>query len=117
MSSPLGRLITEVSEEAWSSAHLNIFSGHLLDGCPSSGAFCSLAHAGGRSRQQPPLVLYELALKINYTAEVGGGDPRGDKGRSISVRAGGWPRSAVGKCSDSGIYHRGGRSINTRSGC
>lgn len=67
--------------------HLNIFSGHLLGGCSSSGAFCSLVRAGGRSGQQPPNppVLYELALKINYTAEVRGRKTKVDPSASGQV--------------------------------
>lgn len=54
--------------------HLNIFFCRLLGGaCPQGLYSCLCLPAGECIGQQPTVtVFYELALKINYTAEVRG---------------------------------------------
>lgn len=117
-------LITKVSEDAWSSTHLNIFFSsffsfspfHLLGGaCPQGLESCLCPPAGECVGKQPTVAVlfHGLALKINYTAEVRGKN----KGQSVCVRASGQPHGALGECADNGIYHRGGRYTSTRSGC
>ena len=116
MCSPPLLLITKVWEEAWGSMHLNIFFRHLLGGvCPRGLESCLDSPAGEFICLQPTVestFFHEVALKINYAAEVRGKN----KGRSICVRASGQPHGAAGENTGNAIYHRDSHYTNTRSG-
>lgn len=69
--SPPLLLITKVSEEAWSSVHLNIFLCQLLGWCLSSGPW-KLPAGECIGPQSQCTLFHGLELKINYIAEVRG---------------------------------------------